>query len=251
VYNSSDTTIFLDAILLFRTTLTLHRPPINPPYTCETNAAFRLDPSGVWAHRIVRFPGSGRDYPLLRGTAVVVAVDAVDHREIHPDLQDLRAAQFEFIGGLTDPDNPGAADMVPVTARTTGPGGAVGANTIAGLALPFARDTAELERALIQSTGFEDQLFAVFRIPAVEILDLVSISRTPDREALLGPNCEPFTHSGFDRGPAPLSSDLVFTAISRRSLGFGGNGDELLQRTRSSERDFEAAPPLRRSLRKQ
>jgi hypothetical protein len=140
--------------------------------------------------------------------------------------------------------------MIPVTARPDGQGGSVGVNTLHGVALPVARDTAELARTTIQSTGVEDRTFSAFRIPAEAILDLVSISYTPDREALLGPNCEPFTFAGFDRATTPLGTDREFFAISRRSLGTG-SGIELLQRTRSSERDFEAASPLRRSLRRQ
>jgi hypothetical protein len=75
-YNASDTTIYLDGVLLFRTSLILHRPP------CEPYEEERLDPAGIWASRIALFPGNGREVALAPGSAVVIAVDAVDHREI-------------------------------------------------------------------------------------------------------------------------------------------------------------------------
>jgi hypothetical protein len=132
-YNASDTTIYLDGVLLFRTSLILHRPP------CEPYEEERLDPAGIWASRIALFPGNGREVALAPGSAVVIAVDAVDHREI----------------------------------------------------------------------------------------------------------------PRFDRAPARLVSNDI-APIARKSLGFTDTGIEILQRTRTSERDFAyTSSPLRRSLKRQ
>ena len=54
--------------------------------------------------------------------------------------------------------------------------------------------------------------------------------------------------SAYERAPAPLVDDNFRKAIARRSLGRTSAGREILQRTRTSARDFEYVDPLRRSL---
>jgi hypothetical protein len=251
-FNASDTTIYMDGMLYFQTSLNLHRAVLDQ-YDCDVhNAVQRLDPEAVWALLIARFPGSGRDFPVAPGSAVLLANDATDHRLIHPDLQDLRGAHFEFIGGPADPDNPGAANMIQF--RSAAPAGTnITAGTLVGIALPIARDTNDLEKAFIFNTSSQSgALSRVFRLPASSILDLGAFAVTPQLEQLLsGETCEPFTHPVFDRAPARLVSNDI-APIARKSLGFTETGIEILQRTRTSERDFAyTSSPLRRSLRRQ
>ena len=252
-FNAADSAIYLDGMLIFQTALNLHRMVLDA-YVCDThNAAERLDPEGIWALSIWRFPGTGTTHRVDPGKAVVVAVDATDHRVVDGDLQDLRGAEFEFIGDPADPDNPGAVNMIPLRKGGTSAGHNLTANIIIGVALPIAVDTTQLEAtSLVNTSSADGGAFRSWRIPRSAILDLGAFSLTPDRDALVaGENCEPFTNPAFDRSPAPLVSSLVVTAIARRSLGFTEGGVEILQRTRTSERDFEYASPLRRSLRRQ
>jgi hypothetical protein len=154
----------------------------------------------------------------------------------------------------SDPDNPGAANLIHF--RTTGvPSGANFINsTLLGIALPVASDTNDLERAVLVNTSSSGgELSRAWRVPREAILDVGAFVPTPDREELLpGVLCEPFINPVFDRSPAPLQSGLIIKAISRKSLGFTESGIEILQRTRTSERDFDyASSPLLRSLRRQ
>ncbi len=66
-----------------------------------------------------------------------------------------------------------------------------------------------------------------------------------------GVTCAPFMAPAFDRAPAPLVNTRRSIAISRKTLTRSTEGREILQRTRTSARDFEYATPLRRSLKKQ
>ncbi len=66
-----------------------------------------------------------------------------------------------------------------------------------------------------------------------------------------GVTCAPFMAPAFDRAPAPLVNTRRSIAISRKTLTRSTDGREILQRTRTSARDFEYATPLRRSLKKQ
>jgi hypothetical protein len=251
-YNASDTTVYLDGMLYFQTSLNMHTMVLEQ-YQCDLiNVEQRLDAEAIWALYVARFPGAGRTHGVDPGRAVVVAVDATDHSLVHPDLQDLRGARFEFIGDPADPDNPGASNMIPFRSGTAA-GTNMTSNTIVGVALPIAQDSTQLERSFIVNTSSSSgQLSRVFRIPRSAVLDLGAFTLTPDRDVLVaGTTCEPFTNAVFDRAPAPLVSSLVVTAIARKSLGSAASGIEILQRTRTSERDFEYASPLRRSLNKQ
>jgi hypothetical protein len=251
VYNASDSTIFLDGILLFRRT---HVPvgaqwPTDP---CETvNAAERLDPDGIWASSIYAFPGTGRQYPVPPGEARVLAVDAMDHAGV--GLPNLSRAPFETIGTEADIDNPAAANMVRLKGTTgaLGRGENIVEGSMYGLALPVARDTTQLRRSIVTN---ESKLTSVFRIPRDAILDVIGTD-LPDVESMaLGAyraglrSCEPWALPQFERSRAKLFSPRQPLAVRRRSLGRTAEGREILQRTGAAARDFELAQPLRRSL---
>src|SRR5207244_3358786 len=81
LYNNSDTTIYLDGMLLARA---LASPADYPNFPCSLYAPHQDDPAGVWVRILEMFPGSGRDFPLLPGAISVIATDAIDHRPLIP-----------------------------------------------------------------------------------------------------------------------------------------------------------------------
>src|SRR5690606_24428249 len=111
-YNQADTTVYLDGIIFFKTGLGLHMNAFGVVETCDYNAEWRMDPAGLWASTLSRFPGSGRDFPIHPGEYRVLATNATDHRSVGGGMQDLRQAHFEFRGNDADPDNPASADML-------------------------------------------------------------------------------------------------------------------------------------------
>jgi hypothetical protein len=157
-----------------------------------------------------------------------------------------------LIGNSADPNNPFAADMIPLHRYLGAANGEPFTETISiGLARAFATDTSQLDRHhVMTSNGIG---FQVFRIPAAEILDVFSPRSVPATEIATGAYqsgwraCEPFINARFDRDPARLADFYVPLAMSRKSLGRTVDGREILQRTRTSSRDFELASPLRRS----
>jgi hypothetical protein len=253
VYNSSDTIIFLDGILLFRTP---HVPVGSqwPTEPCATvNVAERLDPDGLWAISIYAFPGAGREFPLPPGETRVLAVDAMDHASV--GLPDLSRAQFEMIGTASDIDNPAAANMLRLVGTTGGLGR--GENMISGsmygLALPVARDTSALLRRQVTNVGAR---IGVFRIPRDALLDVVGAAQ-PDAQLMASASwpeglrpCEPWALPQYERSRSKLFSPEEPQAVRRKSLGRTAEGREILQRTGTASRDFELAQPLRRSLNK-
>ena len=250
VYNNSDSTIYLDGMLLLRRPhVPLGNQSLSTPCS-SVNVETRLDPDGIWAISIYAFPGTGKSHPIQPGEAQVVAVDAADHR--FAGLPDLSRAHFEFIGTEADPDNPSAANMIRlrgVLLANLGHGESIISGSLYALALPVVRDTSELLSTTIlngTTTG------TVFRVPRSAILDAVGVQTTVAHELTYGTffPCVPFADPYFERSPARLMDGLDPRPMRRKSLGRTATGREILQRTKTSSRDFEQTSPLQRSLAK-
>jgi hypothetical protein len=252
VYNNADTTVYLDGVLLFRTANTMHEE--YDPGSCAWSESLRLDSLGIWADQIFSFPGSGREYPIRPGEAKVIAMDAMNHAAASPNTGqvDLSNAHFEQHGSDADIDNPFVPDMVRVFAGTgfLGRGYAIAALNAYGLALPSAQPRL-VDGAVQYTQSFKTD---VKRIPRDAVLDVMGLDMPPAERARLRVltgaylRCEPWLSPAFERAPAQLADSRVRKAIARRSLGRSVLGHEILQRTRTSARDFVLAEPLRRSL---
>ena len=236
IYNNSDTTVYLDGMLwghgfLF-TSVTGH--------SCETTEPFRNDPLGVWSWYFHQFPGSGSDYPLAAGQTAVVAMDAVDHSVVHPDLPDLTSADFE-LEGETDADNPDVPNMPevgPVHNMYWKHG--VRISCFNGCFLAQAADVESLVR---QRDPFLSGSYDWVRIPMEFILDMVTTgSWTPSSDGF-GP-CANQVQRSLDRLVRPLYDGYyhVTIAMQRRVLRIGASGYPVLQDVGVSFSDFEIAP---------
>jgi hypothetical protein len=237
IYNNSDTTIYLDGKIVGE----------GPPYTrdatravsgisCADGAPFQLDPDGLWSRWFEQIPGSGRQYPLAPGQAVVLATDAIDHRTVHRDLQDLSGARFES-KGTTDPDNPGVPNL-----RSIGPAAPYtlwGHGMIYGidgeiLFVSDAVDVISLPRSSVP--GFSVQ-FA--RIPRASVLDVLTTGRIPDLEAVATlPLCPQLINPAFDLQAGLLWDYRSFLSVARKVFTTLPDGRVILLRTRSTANDF-------------
>ncbi|MEP6780175.1 MAG: hypothetical protein ABJC26_09820, partial [Gemmatimonadaceae bacterium] len=248
VYNNSDTTIYLDGMLHFRDiTVPVHSQWPDDP--CATvNNVQRLDPDGVWAFMIWAFPGRGKDYPLLPGKAAVVAVDAADMTT--SGTVDLSHAQFEMAGGI---DNPSSGDMIRLVGGTGNfdHGQHFLLGGLYGIALPVVKDTTTLPASTVTNEG---KLYREYRIPKAAILDVVGVDYPIGYLEALGAyrsglrSCDPWTLAQWDRDRMRLLWGGETLAARRRSVGHTADGREILQSTGTGSRDFELAPPLKRSL---
>ncbi|MBN1350506.1 DUF4876 domain-containing protein [candidate division KSB1 bacterium] len=98
VYNQSDSTIYLDSLLIV----------VGGRYIVR-------DPDFVYSKNIWIFPGSGTEYPLEPGQFAVCAEDAIDHRINAPFSVDLSAVRFEFYKPESpDIDNPAIPNMIRI-----------------------------------------------------------------------------------------------------------------------------------------
>lgn len=89
--------------------------------------------------------------------------------------------------------------------------------------------------------AFSGDPWDVYRIPSQYVVDVLGLEYAP---TIFGyenasPVCSPWASPSYERAPAPLVDDNYRKAIARKSLGRTVDGREILQRTRTSARDFE------------
>jgi hypothetical protein len=238
LYNNSDTTVFLDGMIVG----TNYGLPIHPTqyYTCEASAPFRNDPNGFWALFFHRFPGTGAEYPLGPGETAVIAVDAVDHSALYPRYPNLAHADFEFLGPA-DVDNPAVPNMPEVGLRTWPEGHGVRLGMSLVFFLSSRVDLDALVRRIAQPSqpGLEGVEYV--RFPREAIVDaLATVSATSEQ---LRPRCDEWVHRNFDRleGGGARSGEDVEYSVQRVVIGYTQGGRAILQDTNTSAVDLVRA----------
>lgn len=107
LFNNSDETAYLDGLYL-----ALAESVSPAAYPAKEN------PDTVYARQIVKFPGTGKDYPVEPGKSIVVASkSARNHLESAPVSVDLSDADFEvkLVEGSGNPD----VRMLPLVHNST------------------------------------------------------------------------------------------------------------------------------------
>jgi hypothetical protein len=239
LYNNSDSTLFLDGVLLgamwpqaFETATSVTK--------CADMAPFYEDPAGVWVTFMAAFPGSGQSYPVAPGQVIVVATDAIDHRDLFPGQLDLRDADFEFIG-FADVDNPAVPNMVDLSLRQPplAEHGLYWHAVSTAMAPALARaDPA----ALVRAPGPPPNRHEHARLPKEQLLDIFLTSTTWFAEQQPPyTECPRLVHPSIDRRHGYFlreGENEYAVSQSRKVLTTRPDGRHVLQHTRSSADDF-------------
>ena len=235
LYNNGDTTVYLDGMLVGES----FTAPFKPNYaTCQDEDRLKSDPLFLWAEQIYRFPGSGREHPVVPGGVVVLATDAIDHRPIIANGLDLSHADFEFIG-FSDVDNPAVPNMIlagqPFLDGHGFEAGGAG-STVTYLALPVDLTQAPRQRNL---SNPPTDAFIYEGIGRTSMLDVYSHVK---RGGYTFPPCLPLVLATYDQESASLTGDAAantdFVVSHARRLFVERNGRKYLLWTHSSRTDF-------------
>jgi hypothetical protein len=208
------------------------------PRSCADLQHMRLDPEGLWSMFFHKFPGTGRDYPVLPGRSVIVATDAIDHRPF--GAHDLSGADFEFVGpsggGV---DNPGAPNLVDIGTQPHPLGHGLYFNISTIFFLAAAQDDTKLLR--MREPGYP---YEYARIPFTTILDSgIVLADQFVAGTLMSPPCRQVAHPKTSRGYAVnLRFDQPHLSLHRRPLLTAPDGRTILQHTGNSGVDFFAGP---------
>ena len=242
IYNNSDTTVYLDGKILGHGFWYVWESELNESSLdhCAEFEAWRMDPDGVWSEKHLRFPGTGREYPLAPHDTRVVASQAIDHGEVHPGLglPDLSIADFEVVGTGQDVDNPAVPNMKHVGFRPSVD--ALGRGLVNTYYTPFIADNVHLESLPTDELPLRDPDYR--RFPTATILDIATVYLDPARLDWDHRVCDHLVNSFFDRQAAPIWDDLAGNAIHRRVLGATPDGRAILQRTKTSAVDLMRGP---------
>jgi hypothetical protein len=233
IYNNSDTTIYLDGMILglgYRYDRELRVAK------CNLTERFRNDPDGVWAVEFHQVPGSGAEYPLAPGRIAVVAVDAIDHSQIHPSFPDLTHADFEMLGPA-DVDNPAVPNMPDIGIEYDRRGHGM---------IPWIDRTFFLSEPVDVETlpHIADEWGLLFaRFPGETLLDVLA---TQEIDVLVErdyPPCSESVHRNFDRlagGFIEHGEDLEYS-VQRVVIDTTPDGRAILQDTNTSAVDLVRA----------
>ncbi len=231
LHNNTDSTIYLDG-MLWGWAWDVARDGVL--YSCAVTEPFRNDPLGLWAKYIHRFPGSGNDYPLAPGQTALVALDAVDHSVVHPNLPDLSAADFE-LEGSADADNPDVPNLPEVGPHHWPYGHGVEPRSIAPM---FLAQPLDLNTLVQQRDPFWGHDWV--RIPTELVLDVVEADRMSPDHDVLAP-CALSVPRSMDRLPrAWLAWEDATLTIQRKVLHII-DGQSVLQDVNTSFVDFVEA----------
>jgi hypothetical protein len=236
IYNNSDAIQYLDGKVLARPAFTGYD---DGGTTCSGDERWTNDPDGVWVRWVYRFPGTGTQYPLRPGEAAIVAMEAIDHSALAEGQLDLSRADFEFesVAGV---DNPHVPDLVSVGPVPYGIGRGLSWKGTDGVAvLADARDLSGLPRDRSRADS------EILRIPADAVLDMASW--WIDRE-FATPPCLRQVNERFDRQGGRVLNGFDRVSMQRRPLLTLPDGRVVLQRTRTSARDWMAAPPTPKAV---
>lgn len=235
IHNNADSTAYLDGMILGQGFTFF--ADFTPPRSCADLQHMRLDPEGIWSMFFHKFPGTGRDYPVLPGRSVIVATDAIDHRPY--GAHDLSSADFEFIGPSGGVDNPAVPNLVDVGTQPHPLGHGLYFNTSTMFFLAAAQDDTELLR--MREPGYP---YEYARIPFNTILDSGIVQGDQAAAGTLAfPRCMQLGHPKSDRGHTVNPRfDQPHLSLHRRALLTAPDGRTILQHTGNSGVDFVAGP---------
>ena len=99
LYNNTDEILYADGLLILQSFFEANAKVQHSPSIIAE--AFNVD-------AVQQIPGSGKDYPVPPYTSIIIATDAINHREYNKSSIDLRGANFEIkkSDDDEDPDNP-------------------------------------------------------------------------------------------------------------------------------------------------
>jgi hypothetical protein len=104
LHNSSNSTIYLDGIIITRQAQSTYPDQETAPFV-----------RAIYAYQFPGTPVTGRQYPVQPGEFVVIAADAVNHKQWCQKSIDLSHADWEFFNPLSsDYDNPAVPNIVNI-----------------------------------------------------------------------------------------------------------------------------------------
>ncbi|MCT4328673.1 DUF4876 domain-containing protein [Elizabethkingia anophelis] len=105
ITNNTDQVLYADGMLLIQSSFMTNEKQDYTP---------NIMGNALTARAIIKIPGTGNTYPVQPGESIVIAEDAINHKEFNPLSIDLSKANFHIFKGENDVDNPKVTKMINV-----------------------------------------------------------------------------------------------------------------------------------------
>lgn len=240
LYNNGEEVFYLDGLCFAQ----LH------PNIATTNLPSWPEEDGrdnyVYGLVVWQFPGSGTQYPLQPGEAVVIAQEAINHLVNNPDSYNNSMSDWECWAGNALRGNPDCPKMPYIFWWT--PNSLQWLTSVFGAAFCIFRiDDAVVDTAYWQQEGHWQRVVGpsatrYAKIPADAVLDGVELLTS--MSALNMKRIPGFV----DAGGTSVETTYIGKSVSRKVIGQRANGTPIYQDTNNSTNDFQVndTPAIRR-----
>lgn len=232
LYNNSDDTLYADRLIIAEAAfLTTTKRAYSPDIMAET----------FTAGSIVMIPGTGKQYPVYPGKQLVVANNAINHKEVNANSLDLSKADFELtLLSSINVDNPQVTDLINITGAMTMHNRGFKTYVVARMPENMTPDTYKEQNTYIYSyiNGTRVMEFTGYKIPNPWILDAVNLSVESVFEWIL---VSPSLDMGWSYcGKVDSDATRFGKAVRRKVLSTNPDGRVILKDNNNSTADFEA-----------
>lgn len=236
IYNNSDETLYADGLLIVQSEfLTVEKQEYRPNIMATDFAA----------GAIIMLPGSGKDFPIEPGKSIIVAEDAINHKELNPNSIDLRTADFEIYNEeMDDVDNPSVKNSLPIFSSMIMHNRGFTSYVLARLpeGMTSSQYLNQYSYTYEYDFVFGEDSFPMsndaYKIPNDWIIDAVNLSVQSEFQWIVtAPSLDAsWTYSGtVDR-----DSNRYGKGVRRKTLSTSANGNRILVDTNNSAKDFSA-----------
>lgn len=233
IYNNSEDTLYADGLIIaeaafLSTTKRVYTPDI-------MSEAFT-------AGSIVMIPGNGTQYPVYPGKQLLIANNAIDHKEYNVNSFDLRNADFELtLLPTIDVDNPQVTDLTNVSGAMTmhnrGFKSYILGRLPANVSVERFKEDNFYSYSYTNSAGGDTKLNA-YKFPNSWIIDAVNLSVPTEFQWIL---TAPSLDMGWSYCGKTSSDDNRYgKSVKREVLSTNPDGRVILKDTNNSTLDFEA-----------
>lgn len=235
ITNNTDQTLYADGMLLIQSAfMTNEKQDYTPNIMANT----------LSAGAIIRIPGTGNTYPVKAGESIIIAEDAINHKEFNSLSINLTNANFQiFKEDSDDIDNPAVPKMVNVFEKMVIHTQGYYAYALARMPQGMTSD------ALIAQNSYTYQYTLTFggetypmdgtavKIPNEWITDAVNLSVQDSFQWVV-------TSPSLDMGWTSVSAfdgdkNRFGKAVRRKVIGKNIEGKNLFKDTNNSTADFE------------
>ncbi|AZA76297.1 DUF4876 domain-containing protein [Chryseobacterium sp. G0186] len=235
ITNNTDQTLYADGMLLIQSSFMTNEKQDYSPNIMGTTLS---------AGAIIRIPGTGNTYPVLPGESIIIAEDAINHKEFNPSSINLSQANFQiFKEDSDDIDNPAVPKMVNVFEKMVIHNQGYYAYALARMPKGMSNEAlvAQNSYTYTYNLTFGGDVYPMdeiaVKIPNEWITDVVNLSVQDSFQWLV-------TSPALDMGWTSVSTfdgdkNRFGKAVRRKVMGKTLDGKNILKDTNNSTTDFE------------